>query len=81
MGIKEGGEVQAKGIGNIFNQTTAENSPNLDKKKPINVQEASRTPNRHDQNKTSPQHIIVKRISTENKERIWKTIREKNQIT
>jgi hypothetical protein len=29
---------------------------------------------------TSLQHIIVKTISTENQERIWKAVREKNQI-
>jgi tRNA A37 threonylcarbamoyladenosine dehydratase len=38
-------------------------------------------PNRHDQNRTSPQHIIVKTISTGNKERILKAIRKKYQIT
>jgi hypothetical protein len=48
---------------------------------PIQIQETPRTPNRHDQNKTSPQHIIVKRISTGNKERLLKAVREKNQIT
>jgi hypothetical protein len=48
---------------------------------PIQVQEVSKPPSRHDQNKTSPQYIIVKRIITENKERILKTVREKNQIT
>jgi hypothetical protein len=47
----------------------------------IQIQEASRTPNRHNQNRTSPWHIIVKTISTEKKERILKTGREKNQIT
>jgi hypothetical protein len=47
----------------------------------IQVQEASKRPNRHDQNRTSPWHIIVKTISTENKERIFKAVREKNQIT
>jgi hypothetical protein len=47
----------------------------------IQVQEASRTPNRHDQNITSPKNITVKTISTENNERILKTIREKQQIT
>jgi hypothetical protein len=45
---------------------------------PIQVEEASRTPNRHDQNWTSPWHIIIKTISTENKERIWKPVKEKN---
>jgi hypothetical protein len=60
MGIKEGEEVQAKGICNIFNKIIAENFPNLEKEMPIQVQEPSRTPNRHDQNRTSQWHIIVK---------------------
>jgi hypothetical protein len=48
---------------------------------PVQVQEASRTPKRHNQNKTSPWYIIVKTISTQNKEGMLKTVREKNQIT
>jgi hypothetical protein len=64
MGIKEGDEVQAKGIGNIFNKVIVENLAN-----------------RHGQNRTSPQHIIAKTISTENKEKILKAVRKENQIT
>jgi adenosine deaminase len=48
---------------------------------PIQVQEASRTPNRLDQNRTTLWHIIIKTTSTENRERILKTVREKSQIT
>jgi hypothetical protein len=47
----------------------------------IQVQKVSKTPNTHEQNRTSIWHIIVKTISTENKERILKNVREKNQIT
>jgi hypothetical protein len=53
MGFEEGEEVQVKGICNIFNKIT-ENFPNLEKAMPIQVQEASRTPNRLDQNRTTP---------------------------
>jgi hypothetical protein len=42
---------------------------------PLQVQKASRTPNSHHQNRTSPQHI-----SKQNKERILKSGTEKNQI-
>jgi hypothetical protein len=45
MGIKEE-EVQAKGLHNIFNKIIAENFPNLEKELCIQVQKASRTPNR-----------------------------------
>jgi hypothetical protein len=52
MGIEEE-EVQAKGIHNIFNKIITENFLNLEKVMPIQIQEASRTPNRLDQNRTS----------------------------
>jgi hypothetical protein len=65
---------------NIFNKIMAENFPNLKKERPIQVQEAFRTPNRLDQNKTSPWHIIIKTTSTEKRERTLKAVREKNQI-
>jgi hypothetical protein len=47
----------------------------------MQVQKASRTPNRIDQNRTSPGHVIIKTTSTENRERILKAVREKKQIT
>jgi hypothetical protein len=80
MGIEEE-EVQATDIYNIFNEIIAENITNLEEEKPIQVQEASRTRSRHDQNRPSPWHIIVKTINTENKERILKAVKEKNPTT
>jgi hypothetical protein len=80
MSIEEREEVQSKGICNTFNKII-ENFPNIKKKLSIQVQESSWTPNRLDQNRTSPQHIIIKTTSTENKKRTLKAIREKKQIT
>jgi hypothetical protein len=54
MGIEQEEEVQAKGMLNIFNKIITENFPNLEKPIPIQVQEVSRTPNRPDQNRTTP---------------------------
>jgi hypothetical protein len=51
MGIEEGKEVQAKGMCNIANKIITENFANLGNSMPIQVQEASRTPNRPDQNR------------------------------
>jgi hypothetical protein len=76
MGIEEREEVQGKSIHNIFNKIITENCAKLEKGMPIQVQEASRTPNRRDQNRTSS-HIIIKTTSTENRERILKALREK----
>jgi hypothetical protein len=73
--------VQAKGMCNIFNKIITENFPNLQKTMPIQIQEASRTPNRLDQNTTTTRHIIIKTTSTETRERLLKTVRKKKQIT
>jgi chromosome segregation ATPase len=54
MSIEEGEEVQTKGIHNIFNKMITENFPSLEKTMLIQVQEASRTTNRLDQNITTP---------------------------
>jgi hypothetical protein len=54
MDIEEGEEVQTKEICNIFNKRITGNFPNVEKTIPIQVQEASKTPNRLDQNRTTP---------------------------
>jgi hypothetical protein len=59
MGIKEGGEVQGKSIESIFNKIITEIFPNLEKETVIHILEAFRTPNKQDQKRTSPRHIIV----------------------
>jgi hypothetical protein len=62
-------------------ESSSENFPNFEKVLPIQIQEASRTQKSLEQNRTSPEHIIIKTTSTENRERILKTVREKKQIT
>jgi hypothetical protein len=47
----------------IYSKIITENFPTLKKVLPIQGQEASRTPNRFDQNRTSAQHIIIKTAS------------------
>jgi hypothetical protein len=73
----KGEEVEGKGICNTFNKIISKNSPNLEKEMLTQEQEASRTPNRHDQNRMSPWNIIIKTTSTE----ILEAVRKKNQIT
>jgi hypothetical protein len=48
---------------------------------PMNIQEAYRTPNRLNQKRKSPQHIIIKTPHAKNRERILKAVREKGQVT
>jgi hypothetical protein len=59
---------RTRGVCNKFNKIITENFSNLEKTMPIQVKEVSRTPMRLDQNRTIPQHIIIKTTSTENKE-------------
>jgi hypothetical protein len=53
MSIEEGEEVQENGKCNVFNKIITENFPNLEKTMPNQVQDASRTPNRLDQYRTT----------------------------
>jgi hypothetical protein len=73
MGTEEE-KVQVKGVHNMFNKIITENSPNLKKVLSLQVQGASRTPNRLDQNRISSWHILIK-----TRERILKAVREKQQ--
>ena len=45
------------------------------------VQEAYRTPNTQNYNRLTPSHIIMKIPNIQNKDRILKAARKKNQIT
>jgi chromosome segregation ATPase len=53
MGIEEE-EVKAKRIHNMLNKIKTENFPDLEKAMPFHAQEASRTMNKLDQNRTTP---------------------------
>ena len=53
VGIGEKDNFQLKGPANIFNKIIEENFPNLKKEKPMNIQEAYRTPNRLYQKRNS----------------------------
>jgi hypothetical protein len=66
--IEENEDSQLKGRVNIFNKIIEENFPNLKKERPMNIQEAYRTPNRLDQKRNSSRHIIVKTPNALNKE-------------
>uniref|UniRef100_A0A8D2DIM8 L1 transposable element RRM domain-containing protein n=1 Tax=Sciurus vulgaris TaxID=55149 RepID=A0A8D2DIM8_SCIVU len=81
IGIEEGLEKQAKGMNNLFNEIISENFPNLKNEMENQVQEAYRTPNTQNYNRPTPRHIIMKIPNIQNKDRILKAVREKNQIT
>ncbi|ERE72641.1 LINE-1 type transposase domain-containing protein 1 [Cricetulus griseus] len=81
LGIEEGEEIQLKGTENSFNKIMDENFPNLKKDMPMKIQEAYRTPNRLNQKKRSPRHIIIKTPNIHNKEKILRAAKEKGQVT
>ena len=81
IGIEEGIETETKGINNIFREVILENFPNIEREVDTQVQETYRTPNRQDQRRGSPRHIIVKLTNVEAKERILKAARERTQVT
>lgn len=56
FGVEEGAEIQTKVIENLFNEAIAENFPHLGKNMDIQVKEALRTPNRHNQKRIVPYH-------------------------
>ena len=79
IGIEEGIEAETKGINNLFREVILEKFPNIDKEVDTQVQETYRTPNRQDQRRGSPRHIIIKLTNVEAKERILKAARVKTK--
>jgi hypothetical protein len=75
LGIEEGVEKQTKGIDNLFDRKIAEKFPNL--KRVIQVQEVYRTSNHQNPKRNTPRHIIIKTLTTENKENTESYKREK----
>ena len=67
--IEESRDSQLKRPENIFHTFLEEKFPNLKKEIVINVQEVYRKPNRFE-------HIIMKTLNAQNKERILEAVRE-----
>jgi hypothetical protein len=63
-----------------LNEIIAEKFPNLGKHMDNEVEEAFRTPNRHDQKRTYPHHIVLQISRLENKGRILKDSRENTNL-
>ena len=58
----------------------AENFLNLAKETVVQVQEAQRVPNRINPKRTTPIHTVIKMAKIEDKERILKAAKEKQQL-
>ena len=80
IGIGEGEDFQFKGPVNIFNKITEEIFCNLKKDMAINIQKTYKTQNRLEQKRKTFCYII-KTLNVQNKERVFKAVREKCQVT
>ena len=72
-------EEKKKGYEKNFEEIIVENFPNMEKETVNQVQEAQRIPYRVNPRKNMPRHILIKLTNTEQKERILKAAREKQQ--
>ena len=80
IGIPEGVE-EDQGIENLFEKVMMENLPNLIREKGTQIQESQRVPSKRNPNRNTARYIIVKMTKFQDKERIFKAEREKQEGT
>ena len=69
---------EEKGTEGFFEQSIAENFPNLGKETDIQIQEAQKTPFKINKNRPISRHIVVKFAKYKDKETILKAARLKS---
>ena len=79
IGIPEGQE-EEQGIENLFEKVMMENFPNLMREKVTQIQETQST-KQEDPKRPTARHIIIKMAKFQDKERILKAAREKQEVT
>ena len=81
LGIPEG-EEEEQGIENLFEKVMMmENSPNRMREKVTEIQETQRVPIQRNTKRPTARYIIIKMAKFQDKERILKTAREKQEVT
>ena len=80
IGIPEG-EEEEPGIENLFEKLMTENFPDLMRDKVTQIQETQRVPVKRNLKRPTSRHIIIKMGNFEDKERILKAAREKQEVT
>ena len=80
IGISEG-EEEEQGIENLFEKVTMENFLNLMREKVTEIQETQRVPIKRNRESPTSRHIIIKMAKFQEKERILKAAREKQEVT
>ena len=80
IGIPEG-EEEEQGTENLFEKVMMENFPNLMREKVTQLQETQRVPSKRNPKRPTARHIIIKMAKFQDKERILKAAREKQEVT
>ena len=75
------GEEEEQGIENLFETVMMENFPNLRREKATQIQESHRVPSKRNPKRPTARHIIIKMAKFQDKERILKAAREKQEVT
>ena len=73
-------EEREKGAEGVLEEIIDENFSDVGKETGIEIQEAQRTPFRHNLNQSSARHIIVKLAKYKDKEKILKAARDKQAL-
>ena len=76
MWVAEGKGIE-EDMGNVFQEIMIENFPEIEKKKPTQIQDARRVPSKINPRKPTPGHIIIKLANTNDKKRILKAARDR----
>ena len=79
MGIPEG-EEEEQGIENLFEKVMMENFPSLMREKVAQIQETQRVPIKRNPKRPTSRHIIIKMAKFQDKDRILKAAREKQEV-
>ena len=80
IGIPEG-EEEEQGIENLFEKVMMDNFTNLRREKVTKIQESQRVPSKRNPKRPSARHIIIKMANFQDKDRILKAAREKQEVT
>ena len=75
------GEKEEQGIENLFEKVMMENFPNLMREKVTQIQESQRVPVKRNPKRPAARHIIIKMAKFQDKEKILKAAREKQEET
>ena len=80
IGIPGREEEEEQGIENLFEKVIMENLPNLMREKVTQIQETQRVPITRNPRRSTSRHIIINMAKFQDKERILKAAREKQEV-